>query len=158
MPVRLFVLAAAVLAGCSAVGGAPTADRQAWDEAYARWDAQRPDRYAFTLGLSCECVGPGRFYVSVNGAEVDSVAAFDPDTGGVYPAGSVVDGVPVERFYVSVTIDELFRLLDDGIRAGNAVRAEYDDALGYPTHAQPDVEAAAVDGSVGYSVRDVRAL
>lgn len=140
-------------AGCSTSGdtASPTSDRAVWAEARARWDATTPDRYSYRVDLSCECSGVTAYYVSVVGARVDVSAALDFDGNPLVP-GTEYEGMVVPEGPHGPSIDELFELLDDAIRAGNEIQAAYDPTYGYPTSAQPDVVAAAVDGSTGYRV------
>lgn len=148
---RLAVLLSLLAApACSLLSSAGGTDRQAWREARATWAQAEPESYRYRVDLSCECIGVLSYAVTVTDGRAEQTA-LDSDGRPLAP-GTRFEGETVGDGPYGPDIDGLFELLDRGLAAGNSVRAAYDAAYGFPTEAQPDVVAAAVDGSVGYRV------
>jgi hypothetical protein len=100
-----------------------------------RWRAARLTDYEYGYQKYCEChpESPPETVVTVRGSEVVAVRH--------RPQNSAVETPAEERnleFYW--TVDGLFVLLESAYGRGAPVRAQYDEALGYPTHIYIDYD------------------
>ena len=143
------VLAAAALAALTALaacgrdGSLLDPGRSELEVARAKWLAQRPEKYAFTVRKACFCAVTGEVRVYVQHDTV--VGAF------ILDGARSIDG----RNYES--IEELFDFIDRAITNHAAViRATYDPVLGYPTSIEYDGAANIADDEVNYTLTDVK--
>ena len=116
--------------------------------ARARWTANRPPSYEFTVAISCFCGSETRrpVVVAVNGTTITSRTYAD-------------DGTPVAAQWASLftTIDGLFDMLT-AARSQNAARADatFDATLGYPLTIALDYRTTVADDEAFYTVSAFR--
>ena len=141
-PIRLAGLALLVVAmSCSdAVGpGHGVTDLAA---ARQRWRAQNLHTYAFTIQRSCFCANIHPLYVLVLSDTVAGVLDFET-------------GEWVDR-QLGETVEGLFTFIQNAIdRPAQVIRAEYDNAKGFPTEIDYDGAAQIADDEIFYRVSDV---
>ena len=136
-----FVIAAAVLLHQSACGD-PTGTESELESARARWAAQAPAVYSYTLSRVCFCpvewIGP--VTVTVRNGVVESVKY--TQTGG--------DVTPLARGNFPA-VEGLFAAIDSA-RANRVARLDvaYDATLGYPTRIDVDVNLKTADEEYTY--------
>lgn len=112
--------------------------------ARAKWVAQRPQPYAYTVRKLCFCAITGQVRVYVQGDTVVGAVALDDG------------GQPIDKRYVE-SIEGLFDFIDRAITNHAAVvRATYDPVLGYPTSIVYDGAANVADDEVSYTLTDVK--
>lgn len=105
-------------------------------QARATWLANRPDSYAMTYAIGCECDG-GPWVVRVDGETTVDAGRVDLGPGRDAPYGSV-----------DAIFDEIEAVLDEG---DFPVNAEYDANYGYPRSYIFNEPELPVDG--GFTVR-----
>jgi len=133
----------ALLAGCEDRSPAEPG-RSNLEVARARWLAQRPQPYQYTVRKACFCAVSGLVRVYVN-----------RDT--VYAALSIDTGREVDKRSVE-SIEALFDFIDRAITNHAAViQATYDPVLGYPTSIEYDGSVNTADDEVTYTLTDVKA-
>jgi hypothetical protein len=110
-----------------------------------RWRTQNLHSYAFTIQRSCFCANVHPLYVLVLS---DTVAgAFDLETG------EWVD----RRF--GETVEGLFTFIQNATeRPAQLIRAEYDDAKGFPTEIDYDGAAQIADDELFARISDVHTI
>ena len=140
------LLAALGLGACLPSG---PADREAYWEAYRRWEDRKPDRYAYTVRRSCECLPESMHPVRLTVEDDEVVSALDLTSGeDVSPADPRV--LPPE---------ELFALARAEIEGeAHRVVAEFHPDYGIPTSVSVDLVKRMVDDEIGYSVTDFQPL
>lgn len=114
-----------------------------------QWETNRPGSYEYTLGFSCgECPPEWTHSLRIRVAGGGVVSVFD------LTAGAPVD--PTER---SLTIDELFEVIQDAVEA-NVYRlsVKYHPDLGYPISISIDHDSLVVDDEVGYSATGLQSV
>jgi len=128
------LLAAMAGAGC---GSSPfELSATAWESYRARWEAAGLTDYEYDFRRSCECIDTRPARIEVRSGRVAQVRY--SDSGELT---STVQGYP--------TIDELFELIDEGIRAEAAsMRVSYDQQLGYPTEIRIDFDPRVADDEI----------
>lgn len=132
-----------LLAGC---GSHLNDAREVWRDARARWTANRPSQYTYTLERLCFCPeevrGPVR--IVVRGDSVLSRAY----------VGSG-QAVPAQYAVHFGTIESLFDVIDDAIdRKAAELSTQYDPARGYPLTVNIDYVANAIDEELGLRVSE----
>ena len=143
----LGLLAAIVIAGCSALGidGLPGWERDPkqplrdeLEANVATWEAAGVDRYAFTFRPSCFCPRDPHLVV-VEGAETR------------------IDGVPVgpdqEPWDTPAGVPGLFELVRRAIE-GDSVTVTYDPVTGVPLAMDSDPIEAAIDDEFSFTVEE----
>lgn len=139
----LVVGSLALLAGCGGDKSLTEPGRSDLEIARAKWRAQRPEPYAFTVQKACFCAITGQVRVYVLG---------DTVVGAVRLEG----GEAIDKRYVE-SIEGLFDFIDRAITNHAAViRATYDPVLGYPTSIEYDGAANIADDEVNYTLTDVK--
>jgi len=105
----------------------------------SRWNAAATTQYRYGYQKYCDChpEDPPETIVSVDGGRITRVYHLHADSAREVPAreGSL------DLYW---TMDDLFDLIAAGLERGVAVRAEFDEALGYPTRIYIDYDPAAV--------------
>jgi uncharacterized protein DUF6174 len=141
-PIRLAGLALLVVAiSCSDAVG-PGRRVTALEAAHQRWLAQNLHTYAFTIQRSCFCANTHPLYVLVLSDTVAGV--FDFETGEA-----------VDR-QLGETVEGLFAFIQNATdRRARLIRAEYDNAKGFPTEIDYDGAAQIADDEIFYRVSDV---
>ena len=141
-PLRLAGLALlAVAISCSDATG-PAHQPTDLEAARQRWQAQDLHTYAFTIQRSCFCANVHPLYVLVLSDTVAGV--LDLQTGEA-----------VDR-QLGETVDGLFTFVQNAIdHHAQLIRADYDDAKGFPTEIDYDGEAQVADDEIFYRVSDV---
>jgi hypothetical protein len=123
--------------------------RRELDTNRARWLADRPTGYEYTLERLCFC-GPearGPVAVSVVGADV---------TERVYVGSGEPVPADLEDLYPSV--DGLFEFIDDAMeRDAHRIQVTYDSATGVPLDAWVDYSENVADEELGFAVRSLPA-
>lgn len=114
--------------------------RQQLDAAMARWNANRPTNYEFTLQRSCFCPQSDPVVITVNGAQIVS-----PTVSGNTPL---------------MTVDELFQKVQAALDSSNShvFSVEFERDLGYPISVSIDQIVGAIDDEVSYQVSEFRIL
>ncbi len=141
-PIRLAGLASLAIA--ISCGDATGPGHQPSDLEAARqlWRAQNLHTYAFTVQRSCFCANVHPLYVFVLSDTVAGV--LDLQTGEA-----------VDR-QLGETVEDLFTFVQNAIDGhAQMIRAEYDDAKGFPTEIDYDGEAQIADDEVTFHVSDV---
>jgi len=135
---RLFLLAL----GCqslaaTAVHAAGLADEL--DASRSRWNAAATTQYRYGYQKYCDChpEDPPETIVSVDGGRITRVYHVHADSAREVPAreGSL------DLYW---TMGDLFDLIAAALERGVTVRAQFDEALGYPTRIYIDYDPAAV--------------
>ena len=146
---RLFSAALlALAAACSDAAGpltkatGPAADLQS---ARQRWKAQDLHTYAFLLQRSCFCGNTHPLFVAVVNDKVAGVLDFQT-TESVDPS-------------LGQTVEDLFTFVQNAIdRPARLIRANYDEAKGFPTEIDYDGAAQIADDEIFYKVSDVHPI
>ena len=143
---RIVVLVLAIgsvaFAGCDDISG----PENALAKARARWSANRPTAYAFTIVRDCNCfdqaIGPVRVTVA-NGTVQSQIYTYNSQTVTSQYAGLFPD------------IDGLFALIQAAFEA-NAARVDgtYDASAGYPREVFIDYAHPTVDDELRITIRD----
>jgi hypothetical protein len=141
-PIRLAGLALLVVAiSCSDATG-PWQQTTDLVAARERWRAQNLHTYAFILQRSCFCGNTHPLYVLVAADTVAVVLDFETFEGVDRRLGQTVEG--------------LFTFIQNAIdRPARLIRANYDEAKGFPSEIDYDGEARIADDEVFYHVSDV---
>ena len=140
-----------VLAPASGCGSPDPVDglRSELEANWARWVAERPTQYAYTVERLCFC-GPearGPVVVSVEGATV---------TGRVYVSSS--DPVPAALEGLYPSVDGLFEFVEDAMdRDAYRIEVTYDSSSGIPLDVWVDYQQNVADEEVGFAVRSLPA-
>jgi hypothetical protein len=144
MRAHFLIVACSVLAGCSDPFGVRTLTEL--ERARRRWEAWRPETYAYAVERLCFCGskyrGPARVHV-----RGDSVMA------RVY----VDSGEPVSATFAGAfpSVEGLFEILVDAYeRHAHAVRVTYDPESGVPVDFWIDYQEMAADEETGVRVTE----
>lgn len=118
-------------------------------ENLARWRANRPAEYRYTLQVNCYC----------QAAEYSDGVIVQVRAGGIVLSradGGHVDPAPFARYD---TVDELFALLIDAVdRDADMISATYHGRLGYPVEAAVDHRREVADDEIVFSVADLEPI
>lgn len=139
---RMFAFSALLFAVACSDASSPLSSQDA--VARARWAANRPASYQYTMTIGCFCITEvtRHVVVAVNGNAVVSRTYVD-------------NGAPVPEQYSASfpSIDGLFDIVA-AARAAHAARvdASYDATLGFPVSVCIDREAMAADDEISYGV------
>ena len=121
-------------------------------EARTRWAGNGPAGYDYTFTRGCFCpeefVGP--YQVSVRQGEIVTASFRGTD---LFEIGVLEIGRYDE---IVKTVDGLFDEIERAIREADAVTAEYDPVLGFPTTVSIDWILNAADDEVSYAIADLR--
>jgi hypothetical protein len=112
--------------------------------AEARWHAQRPKSYTFTIVRTCECFPKGMSFRVIEGQP--------QPTGGADAASAHF------RDHYG-TVEKLFALIRHALSAGgHRIEVKYDAALGYPIWADLDPRKGVNDDELFFRVTGFRRL
>jgi hypothetical protein len=124
-------------------------------QAEARWDARPFADYSYEIRTMCFCpVEITRWTrVSVRNGVVVAAEAVEPDPG--VPITMLTLWHPVDSLFAN-----LYRAMTDGSPGSylEAIIAEYDPVLGYPTSIEYRAKPNIADGGSTHSLRNVRPL
>lgn len=130
-----------IVAGCLFTGPGEGSDREALEQARARWRAQGYDSYNFVLQRLCFCGG---------GVEPATVVV---RAGRRISVTVVATGQPVPEQWAQyfLTVEELFDfIIDAWDRDAHKVSVQYHATLGYPTSIDIDYLANAIDEEMAF--------
>jgi Family of unknown function (DUF6174) len=110
------------------------------------WQSNHVSAYRYTVATSCFCLALGPIEAEVRNGVVVSWRRTD---GGEIPSNMTF----------TLTVDSLFANIQRAMnRSESSVTAEYNPALGYPTHANIDWIKNAVDDEIAYEVLSLTVL
>jgi hypothetical protein len=116
-------------------------------KARAKWQAEKPQSYAFTIELGCLCTGilrPAPTFRVVNGQSSPAVE-LDARSRRTYEAYN--------------TIEKLFAAIDRSLAYGQYKNTvQYDETLGFPVLANLDPQQFIVDDELYFRVADFRRI
>ena len=151
---QLFLASAAIALltlNCSLFGpDGPRDERQSFlRHAMDQWAANGPAGYEYTLAFSCgECPAEWTHPLRIRVAAGEVVSVLDLATA-----------TPVDPNQRSLTIDELFEVIQDAVQEDvYQLAVKYHPDLGYPISISIDHDSRVVDDEVGYSTTDLEAL
>jgi hypothetical protein len=123
-------------------------DLDALEGAYGRWLSAGLTDYRYEITYHCRCpeAGRGPFEVTIRSGQFWSSVA-PPDEG-------FRDAV----LFDAMTIEQVFDVIEEAIRAGTDVEVRYDTATGQPLDVVIDPEAVAVDGGLAFTVTPLTVL
>jgi len=134
----LFAIACVALVSASQQVASPIETRLA--KAESLWAAKKPDAYQFTVRLTCFCrlpETPPSFLVKVGVSE--PIGTLDPDVR--------------KTFTYYDTVEKLLAHLRRAMSMKAVkVLADFDPALGYPTHGETDISATIADDEMVFDV------
>lgn len=107
-----------------------------------RWRGQHIHDYQYTLGYDCFCVTNNPLEVTVR-----------HDT--IFAAVSLTTHQPVSRTF-AMTVDDLFDVIEGGLKAGVPVETAFDGQLGYPRSIVYNRPGMPYDAGGTYGARDLR--
>lgn len=118
-------------------------ERDALEEARARWNVAAPAAYTFEFQRFCFCGTEFLRPVEIQVVDDEVIAAFFAEDGG-----------PVTRALAEIpTIEDLFDEIQNAIDLeAHQVLADYDGELGFPTDVSIDFELQVVDEEMAFRV------
>ena len=140
------------VAACEFSSIVDTSDYRLAAAAEARWKARPFADYSYEVRVLCFCPPEITEWtrVTVRGGVVTSAEAVDPDPN--FPIENLQYWVPIDSLFV-----DLRRTMTD--RASqtylDAIIAEYDPVLGYPTRIEYRAKANVIDGGSQFLLRNV---
>ena len=138
----------AFAAACSDAAGPlakPTVPVTELDAARTLWKAQNLHTYAFLLQRSCFCANTDPLFVVVVKDKVAGVLDF-----------KTMESVDPK---LGQTVDDLFTFIQSAIdNQARLIRANYDEAKGFPTEIDYDGAAQIADDEVFYKITDVHPI
>lgn len=148
-------VSALVLAGCEITDIVDPRDFRELAAAEAQWRARSFGDYSYEIRILCFCPPEITQWtrVTVRDGAVTAAEAVDPNPA--YPITTLQYWEPIDSLFV-----DLRRTMTD--RASqtylDAIVAEYDPDLGYPTNIEYRAKANVMDGGSQFLLRNVRPL
>lgn len=148
-------VSALVLAGCEISDLVDPRDFRELAAAEAQWRARSFGDYSYEIRILCFCPPEITQWtrVTVRAGAVTAAEAVDPNPA--YPITTLQYWKPIDSLFV-----DLRRTMTD--RASqtylDAIVAEYDPELGYPTNIEYRTKATVIDGGSQFLLRNVRPL
>jgi hypothetical protein len=152
--IRLRAMAAAGCGALIALIALPCAAQDAaLQQSLGRWRAAGLVDYEYGYRKYCDChpEAPPETVVTVRSGEV--VGVRHRPVG--YPEDVPADPKNLQFYW---TIDGLFALLESALDRGAAVRASYDEALGYPTQLYIDYDPSFIGDELDLRLTRVAAI
>ena len=148
-------VSALVLAGCETSDLVAPDDLRELAAAEARWRARSFGDYSYEIRVLCFCAPEVTQWtrVTVRDGAVTAAEAVDPNS--TYPITTIQYWEPIDSLFV-----DLRRSMTD--RASkthlDAIIAEYDPELGYPTNIEYRTNTNVIDGGSQFQLRNVKPL
>jgi len=145
----LFIVLAALIAGCASVVGQTSSD---FDRAREKWQDANISHYRYELSIGCFCIFSQEMplVIEVKDGEALSIE---------YKSGKEIDAASMELFQRYATIDKIFAELENAREGGaDTVTVTYDDAYGYPKEVSIDFEQQAADEEIYLTISNFEAL